>query len=175
MVDKADKQNIVVSDNDDTSHTFLFWLKKILPVFAGIIILLVALYAVPATRPLINRYLGIAKHQTTGPCSGDTQLISNYNEIMKQAGAPGAGAVAEQARSKSGETKDPSCVYISMMGYYGSGDNNSAYQEYKQLQQLKAEGKLPTAAIVDHVNLKTLGKALRTAVNQKPENPYAQG
>lgn len=175
MVDKADNQKIVVSDRDTSTSFSLRSLKPISLIVVAIVVVIVLLYAVPVTRPIVNRYLGIATPQTIGPCSGDSKFIAAYNDVMKQAGAPGTAVLAKQAREKVAAKEDPSCVYISTIGYYGAGDAANALSEYNNLQLLKAKGKTPSTQINDGVDLKVLAKTLKATANQKPENPYGQG
>ncbi|MEO6513205.1 MAG: hypothetical protein ABIR37_00840 [Candidatus Saccharimonadales bacterium] len=172
MADKDVGSKVVVSGSKDQAPVFA--IKKIATVVGVIIIVICLLYALPFTRPVVNRYLGIASPQTTGPCSGNTKLLDSYSSTVKQKGANQIDAIAKEVRSKASYASDPSCVYISMVGYYGAGMSQDALKEYEQLMNLKTHGKSPASRIVDGINLKQLHDTLK-ADTKKPENPYGQG
>ena len=173
MADKLETPAVVAGGKKP--NVLLPVVKRVAIGVVALVVLAAILFFVPATKPFINRFLGIATPQTSGPCSGDKQLIASHNNIMKTDGVVGIADEVKQVRAKSDYASDPSCVYISMLGYYSTNAVQNALDEHKVLDRLKIEGKLPAAAINDGVDVGQVVKTLERAANDKPENPYAQG
>ena len=177
MARKHVNEDIVVGGKTKTpvaSFDKKLLIKTALTAVGLVLLVGLVLYLIPPTRPLVNRYLGIASPQTTGPCSGNGKFLDTYSTVVKQKSVDALGGIPKQARSFNNYANDPSCVHVSMVGYYAANDPANALKEYNQLKHLKAQGKTPAERIKDGIDVKQLYNTLK-ASTAKPEYPYAQG
>jgi hypothetical protein len=173
MADKPETAAVVAGGK--TPGMLMPLLKRVALVVVALLVLVAILFFVPATKPFINRFLGISTPQTSGPCSGNTDLLKRYSTTVKQQGVGALGDISKEVRAKADYKSDSSCVYISMVAHYGANDFKAAYQEHADLAELKNQGKEPSNDIADGINRENLYKTIKMMATDKPENPYAQG
>jgi hypothetical protein len=161
MAKKHTDESIVIGGKPNRSLHLDLSAKKILSVLGGVLVLIALLYVVPFTKPFVNRFIGIATPQSSGPCSGDSKLLDTYNSTVLNKGVSELPDIAKQVRANKQYKSDPSCVYISMVAYYGADLTTEALTEYNQLKQLKAEGKKPSSKIADGIDLKILHEGIK--------------
>jgi len=174
MANDVNKQDMIVSGSK--SHTFLFKKAKIALLLGMAVLLVVAMLgAIPVSRHFFNGYIGVTTPQKAGSCSGNLELISRYNNVVRQKGVTELASIAKEVRDLPQYTSDPTCVYISMVADYGSNSTAGEQEGYTNLKALKADGKDVSSKIDDGMDRKAVYQIIQQHINESKQKYYGQG
>lgn len=142
---------------------------------AAVLLTVAVLGAIPASRHVINGYIGVSSPQKTGSCSGNSELTARYNKIVRQNGVAGLAPIAKEIQGLPRHTSDPTCVYMMMIADYGSNSVSGEQKNYENLRLLKANGQDVSAKVDDGIDREAVYGLIRQHITEGAEKSYGQG
>lgn len=158
------------------------WKKKIVKAIIYFLIFLLVMSALYGLVPSVRRGVANVWNGISivlyGPCTGDKQLISRYNDTVRNQGVALLGDIATQVKNKRGYAKDATCVYIATVSGYAqisSKGIGEAQKQFELLSALKKENKLPSDAIEDGLDRGEMFMLIEELIKERKQNYHGQG
>jgi hypothetical protein len=149
---------------------------KIVAAIALIVLAGIGFFAFsPSLRKAASESYADIVDPPQGVCGKDRALISSYNQAAKGKDFKKVAEIGKTVRQKADYKSDPTCLYMSVVGYVANTDSRSGFADYDALMNLVQAGKTPSRRIDDGINKNDLYGSMKKLESEKPENPHGEG
>lgn len=176
MADNAPHSPEVYASETTQSRDGLTRHKKIIRMVLGVVAvaLLLALLIWILRDTARSGYQAVLQ-KTQGPCTGDHDLIADYNQTVHTYGTASLGKIRSQVEKKDGYQSDATCRYMLTMAAYGQNDTATMQKQYVALKKLMDDGKKPSSRISDGIDQNATFELIQQTIDEGKQNYYGQG